>query len=118
MSEINVNKKVKIIARMCHEANRVMRISLDENPGPPWEDAPEEMKNSSYVGVLHALEGATPESMHESWLAERKNQGWTYGFPLDREKKIHPNLIPYDDLSIGQKLKDDLFLTIVQTYAR
>lgn len=113
---INVNKKVQNIARICHEANRVFRISLGETPGPNWDSAPEEMKDSTYIGVLECLDGNSPEQLHESWLEERKSKGWTYGYPLDREKKIHPNLIPYEQLDIGQKLKDDLFMTIVRSY--
>lgn len=113
---INVNKKVQNIARLCHEANRVLQISLGEEVNPKWDKLSEDLKDSTYIGVLNSLDGSTPEQMHESWLVERRAQGWTYGYPLDRVKKIHPNLIPYDKLSLDQKLKDTMFLAIVSNY--
>lgn len=115
---INVNKKVQNIARLCHEANRVLQISLSEEVNPKWDELSDDLKDSTYIGVLNALDGSTPEKMHESWVIERRSQGWTYGHPLDRVKKIHPNLIPYDELSLDQKLKDTMFLAIVSNYQR
>lgn len=118
MSEIRVNKKVKIIARMCHEANRVMQLTLREPVNPPWDELSDDLKNSTYVGVMHALGGVSSRELHESWMEERYAQGWKFGPVLDRANKLHPNLVPYDHLPLEQQNKDKLFRVIVQNYAR
>jgi hypothetical protein len=43
--------------------------------------------------------------------------GWKYGATIDIEKREHPNLIEYDSLSVLQRTKDDLFVSIVNALA-
>lgn len=43
---------------------------------------------------------------HENWSQERLNQGWVWGPVRDDEKKHHPCLIPYDELSEEEKEYD------------
>jgi hypothetical protein len=40
---------------------------------------------------------------HDRWSADRHLNGWKYGPVRDNEKKIHPELIPYDGLSEDMK---------------
>lgn len=115
---INVNKKIQNIARLCHEANRALQIGLYEEVNPPWDDLSEDLKDSTYIGVLKALDGVTTEQLHESWMQERILGGWKYGEVLDRDNKVHPNLVPYKDLPLEQQLKDGVFLAIVSNYRR
>lgn len=115
---INVNKKVQNIARLCHEANRVLQIMLSEEVNPKWDELSEDLKVSTYIGVLNALDGSTPQQMHESWMRERILGGWKYGEVLDRDYKVHPNLKPYDELPLEQQYKDTMFLAIVSNYQR
>jgi hypothetical protein len=49
-----------------------------------------------------------------SWLAEKTKTGWKYGPEKDPEKKEHPCFVPYDQLPAEQKMKDHIFLAIVQ----
>lgn len=113
---INVNKKVQRIAIICHEANRVLQIANGEEPNPCWENLSNDLKNSTYSGVLAAMDGKTARDLHYAWVRERYAQGWVYGEKLDREKKIHPNLVPYEALSTEQKIKDAMFLNIIVAY--
>lgn len=46
------------------------------------------------------------ENVHEIWAEGRMKDGWTYGVCRDDEKKHHPCLIPYDELSDGEKEYD------------
>lgn len=57
--------------------------------------------------------GETARQLHESWMQERTEQGWVHGEVLDRPNKVHPHLVPYDQLPASQKKKDALFLAIV-----
>jgi hypothetical protein len=104
------------IARVCHEANRAYALSIGENPTvvfPPWDEAPEAIRQSALVGVRHALDGATPEQLHESWCQTKRQDGWTYGPVKDLEQKTHPCLVEYSDLPQEQRRKDRLFQAVV-----
>ena len=39
------------------------------------------------------------ENTHEVWAAGKIAEGWSYGVELNREKKTHPLLVPYSELS-------------------
>lgn len=45
-------------------------------------------------------------NVHENWASERINQGWTYGPERNDAKKLHPCLIPYDELPESEKILD------------
>lgn len=102
------------VARICHEANRAYCLMTGDPGLPAWDALEESYRESSRVGVRSALAGATLEKSHASWTRERLNAGWKYGPVLDREAKIHPCLVPYDQLPEAQQRKDALFVGIVQ----
>ena len=43
---------------------------------------------------------------HERWMAERRRRGWTYAPERDNARKLHPMLVPWDDLPEHEKDKD------------
>ena len=43
---------------------------------------------------------------HDQWVAERIRTGWVYGEVKNKEKKITPDLVPYDILDEEEKEKD------------
>src|SRR5213596_1533937 len=102
------------IGRVCHEANRAYCIVVGDNVLVGWDELTEEYKESMRVGIMEVLKGNTPEMSHESWMKERLENGWKYGEKLNREAKIHPNLVPYNELPEKQKIKDHLFVNIVK----
>ena len=53
-----------------------------------------------------ALGEQLAKNAHEVWAIGRLNDGWTYGDHRDDEKKLHPCLIPYEELSEGEKEYD------------
>ena len=67
--------------------------------------------------VQRRQEHPTPELLHEAWCSSKRRDGWTYGPVKDPERKTHPCLVPYEELSAQQKLKDSLLLAIVATLA-
>ena len=38
------------------------------------------------------------KNTHDVWAAGRINEGWSYGEARNDEKKLHPCLIPYEEL--------------------
>ncbi len=105
-------------AQAAHEANRAYCLALGDTSQPSWEDAPEWQRESAQNGVAGALNGATPEQSHESWLAEKTKTGWKYGSVKDPEKKEHPCCVPYSELPEEQRAKDGLYLDVVRAVAK
>ncbi len=104
------------VARLCHEVNRAYCESQGDLSQPRWEDAPEWQRESAIKGVQFALDhpDAKPSDSHESWLAEKRAAGWTYGPVKDPEAKTHPCFVSYGELPPAQKAKDYLFLGVVR----
>ncbi len=103
------------IASVCHEANRqVTRIIKDVPVQPAWDDENEGIKASSLQGVEFVLANpdAPPSASHDNWLKYRKEQGWVLGPVKDVEKKVHPALVPYEELPKDVQRKDALFKAI------
>jgi RyR domain len=106
------------IARVAHEANRAYQVATgDPEPSLCWDEAPQWQRASAIEGVRTALTGATPGQSHESWLAHKKADGWTYGPLKDETARTHPCMVPYDALPESQKLKDHLFTGVVRALA-
>lgn len=104
------------IARVCHEANRAYSLAIGEDPAtvfPEWDKAPVPIQESAILGVERALEGASPEQLHVSWLGSKQRDGWVYGPVKDIGKKQHPCMVAYNELPPAQRLKDALFQAIV-----
>lgn len=104
------------IARVCHEVNRAYCASLGDASQVAWEAAPDWQKASAVAGVQMILNdpATTPEQSHESWLAQKTADGWTYGPVKDAEKKEHPCFVPYHELPESQRAKDYLFGAVVR----
>ena len=46
------------------------------------------------------------ENVHDVWAEGRIKEGWTYGSERNDEKKTNPTLVPYDELTDGEKAYD------------
>lgn len=103
------------IARVCHEANRGYCQAVGDDSQKSWVDADAWQRESAIKGVEFAL--ANPEApvsaQHDAWLADKVKDGWIYGTIKNADKKIHPCMVPYDELPEFQKRKDALFRAIV-----
>ena len=116
--EENRKARIEACARASHEFNRAYCLFLGDPSQPPWDDAPEWQQTSAFNGVEGALKGNTPEQSHEGWLAEKAANGWSYGPVKDPEKKQHPCFVPYSDLPLAQRFKDEGYVNTVRLMAR
>ena len=109
-----------LIAMTAHAINAAYCRAMGDDTQVEWADAPEWQQQSAIAGVeMHlANPEATPENSHESWLAQKVAEGWTYGEEKDAEAKTHPCILPYDELPEFQKAKDHIFRATVHATAR
>jgi hypothetical protein len=113
---------------------RAKGYTEDENPSTvPWERLPADLRHANMdqaadidakMAAINAVvaprtAGAPefaftePEEVdwlaereHERWMRERRAQGWTYGAVRDNARKLHPAMVPWDDLDEEDKDKD------------
>ena len=55
---------------------------------------------------IKELQELIAQNTHEVWSKGRMEEGWVYGSELNHEKKTHPCLIPYEELSESEKEYD------------
>lgn len=117
-----MQEQITRVAIVCHEANRAYCLTIGDHSQPSWELAPEWQKTSAIKGVefhiahLSAGEHPSPSASHESWLAEKRADGWKFGLVKDPIKKEHPCFMPYDGLPMEQRMKDYIFAAIVEAF--
>lgn len=103
------------IAQICHEVNRAYCQALGDESQPPWSEAPEWQRKSARTGVMLHINNpdAGPEASHNSWMAEKGADGWTYGEKKDPDAKEHPCMVPFSALETDQQAKDFIFRAVV-----
>jgi hypothetical protein len=114
---MDASEKRMHCARAAHEANKLYCEAMGDKSQVPWDEAPEWQRTSCMNGVDGALAGNTPEQSHESWLAEKKATGWSYGVEKDPVLKTHPCFVPYSQLPPEQRIKDAVFVSVVRAVA-
>ncbi len=114
---MNQEQIIEACARAAHEVNRAYCIAIGDTSQPPWESAPDWQKSSARNGVEGVIKGNGPRESHESWLTEKRANGWKYGPTKNPEAKEHPCFVDYDALPPEQKRKDDLFVSTVKKMA-
>lgn len=109
--------EIQDIAKVAHEINKAYCESIGDNSQPSWENAPEWQQSSAINGVKFHLENssAPPSASHESWLKQKREEGWKYGEVKNPDLKEHPCFVEYEELPTSQKSKDFLFKQIVHS---
>ena len=106
--------KIRLVARICHEANRAYCCSLSDWSQNDWLLASSWQRDSAIAGVCERMNDldAPISASHEAWLKHKKSDGWSYGPTKDVEKKLHPCMVPFDELPSEQRMKDRIFCAI------
>lgn len=83
----------------------------------PWKER-EEAFRTQFVDVIERQcspqRSTSPEELHGSWMQAYLTMGWVYGETYDREKRIHPDLVPYAQLGQLEKDKDAVFVALCE----
>ena len=56
----------------------------------------------------------SPEELHGNWMQAYFVLGWVYGEVYDRERRVHPDLVPYADLGQLERDKDAVFVALCE----
>lgn len=106
-------------ARFVYEAARLHAKELRCPVVPKsWDEREEEFKEQ-FISLIDDLcngrrEFQDPKEAHDSWWEKYKEMGWKYGETYDPENKTHPDMVPYEDLDPREKVKDEVFLRLVE----
>lgn len=106
---------IESIAAVCHAAMAQLKLELGETPLlPAWDDAPQEVRDSTLASVRDTLANPnkTPEQEHRRWYEEKYAAGWRYGPIRTDAVKLHPCMLPYENLPVEQQAKDALMRSI------
>jgi len=121
LKELSTDAICSITAQVAYAANRqYVDIIGGRVVNLTWAEAPYELKQSLIEAVRnHMTNPKTSEETHVAWCEARKAQGYRLGKHINHKKKTHSSLIRYQDLPFEEKLKDALFVGIVDifTYA-
>ena len=71
-----------------------------------YEPKPIDTKSEVLPPSLNDLVEKLAAHNHDIWAKGRIAEGWTWGPNRDDAAKKHPDLVPYDELSEGEKQYD------------
>ncbi len=82
-----------------------------------WSEREEDFR-TQFIDVIERQCGSqrstSPEELHGSWMQAYLTMGWVYGEVYDREKRIHPDLVPYAMLGQLERDKDAVFVALCE----
>lgn len=76
------------------------------NPKNEYVPAPVDTRAVEIPRELAELAEMLSKNTHEVWARTRLEQGWRWGETRDDARKLHPCLIPYEELSEDEKAFD------------
>lgn len=103
-------------AEFVYEAARIAAIDAVAPIVPaPWSAREDDFKKQ-FLEVIERQCGpqrsTSPEELHGGWVQAYIANGWVYGETYDREKRIHPDMVPYSQLGQLEKDKDAIFVAL------
>lgn len=110
------NFEIEACARAAHEVNRQFCSAMGDFSHGPWETLTDDLKSVARESVINiATHDHTNKQLHDSWVAAKRSQGWSYAPTKDTKAKEHPCLVAWDQLPFEQQVKDDLWISTVKS---
>ncbi|MFH1628161.1 MAG: RyR domain-containing protein [Pseudomonadota bacterium] len=114
MSDFLILRRAEFVynaARLAAIASRAPIVPV------PWYELEDAFRNQ-FLEVIERQCGEHrsrfPEELHGSWMQAYLGMGWNRGEKYDREKKIHPDLVPYSQLDPLERDKDAVFVALCE----
>ncbi len=107
---------LELILTVVHNANAVLK-KINGEKHEELADMEPARRAGIKAAIKYALENdTTPEESHNKWLVAQEALGYKYGVEIDRVNLLHPCMVPYEQLPAAQKLKDDMFMSIINSF--
>ena len=108
--------QIDAIAYVAHDAVRAWARTNGDFTHDLWSNCSAEHKTSMRTGVLARLEkpDESAEDNHNRWLEHKANDGWTYGPERDEAHKRSPAFVPWSDLPVDFRARNEIFMGIVK----
>jgi hypothetical protein len=105
-------------AEFIYNAARLAAIAAEAPIVPvEWADREQPFRDQ-FLEVIDRQMGdersESPEELHGTWMQAYFEMGWVYGDTYDREAKVHPDLVPYDELGQLERDKDAVFVALCE----
>lgn len=81
-------------------------VTITSNSMKTYTPKPIDLSDVELTEDLNELREAIAENAHEIWAENRQAEGWTYGPQRDDQLKQTPDMVPYSQLSEGEKEYD------------
>lgn len=105
-------------AKFVYDAARLAAHAANAPVVPvPWEEREEPFKIQCRQVIERQCSeqrSHSPEELHGSWMQAYFEMGWQYSAEYSREKKTHPDLVPYADLGQLERDKDAVFIALCE----
>jgi hypothetical protein len=105
-------------AKFVYDAARLAAMSANAPIVPVLWDEREEPFKKQFCEVIERQCGEqrskSPEELHGSWMQAYFAMGWVYDDKYDREKKTHPDLVPFAELGQLERDKDVVFVALCE----
>jgi hypothetical protein len=113
MSDLNESRAIFV-----YEAARLAAIAAEAPIIPVlWEEREQDFR-LQFLEVIERQCGpqrsSSPEELHGSWMQAYLKNGWVYGEKYDPESRVHPDLVPYEQLGQLEKDKDAVFVALCE----
>src|SRR5947209_7832447 len=105
------------IARVAYEARRAF-YATQAMPQPEWF-ALDSWQRTAFLNQVRTTiinPGFTAEDLHELFLRERGDAGWSFGRQLDPKRKTDPYLKPWGSLTREQRVAEDVVVAMVGVF--
>ena len=108
---------VEQIAQVAHEVNKAYCEAMGDFSQQPWDKAADWQIKSAIDGVNFHLnhQEAGPDASHNNWMKDKLENGWAYGPEKDPENKLHPCIVPFNELPKEQQAKDYIFKQVIHS---
>jgi hypothetical protein len=85
-----------------------------------WDATTDDIKAIVISGVQFHIDNpnAGADASHNQWMANKIAQGWVYGPVKDAQTKQHPCIVPFEALSLNDRIKDVLVMQTVHSLSK
>ena len=105
-------------AEFVYEGARIAAIAAKAPIIPVQWSEREEVFRTQFLDVIERQCGPkrsnSPEELHGSWMQAYYAMDWKFGEKYSREKKTHPDLVPYAQLGQLERDKDAVFVALCE----